>query len=42
MVGGKARTFEEGIRLAGELIESGAALEKLRQLQERSCNIVKE
>lgn len=32
MIGGKADSFAEGIKLAGELIDSGAALQKLNQL----------
>ncbi|MDY6827525.1 MAG: anthranilate phosphoribosyltransferase [Bacillota bacterium] len=36
VIGGKAAGFEEGIALAGELIDSGAAEEKLNQLCEMS------
>lgn len=36
IVGGKAADFEEGIRLARSLIESGTALHKLEELQSRS------
>ena len=32
MIGGKANSFAEGIRLAGAIIDSGAAREKLNQL----------
>ena len=35
-VGGKAAGFADGIGLAGELIDSGAAAKKLRQLKEMS------
>ena len=30
-IAGKAETMEEGVRMAEKLIDSGAALEKLRQ-----------
>ncbi len=36
IVGGKATGFEEGITLAGKLIDNGVAAEKLNQLQEMS------
>jgi len=36
IVGGKADCFKEGIGLAGELIDSGAALKKLQELREMS------
>jgi len=36
MIGGRAEGFREGIRLAGELIDSGAAQKKLDQLVEAS------
>ena len=32
-IGGKAESFEEGIALANEIIDSGAAMRKLKQLQ---------
>lgn len=32
MIGGKASSFSEGIRLAGEIIDNGAAQNKLKQL----------
>ena len=32
MIGDKADTFADGIKLAGEIIDSGAAQEKLNQL----------
>ena len=35
-VGGKAENFEEGIKLAREIIESGAAQKKLAELVEES------
>ena len=35
-VGGKADGFQDGIRLAGELIDSGAAAKKLQELKEMS------
>lgn len=31
-IGGKAESFKEGVQLAAELIDSGAAEEKLEQL----------
>lgn len=34
--GGKSKTIEEGVRLAGELIDTGAALEKLELLLQKS------
>ncbi len=36
IVGGKARDFQEGLKLAGESIDSGKALSKLKQLVEFS------
>ena len=36
VVGGKAAGFEDGIRLAREIIESGLAAQKLEQLVARS------
>lgn len=36
MIGGRADSFKEGIKLAGELIDSGAANKKLEQLVEAS------
>ena len=36
VVGGKADGFKEGIKLAGELIDSKAAEKKLAQLREMS------
>lgn len=36
MVGGKAESFQDGIRLAREIIESGLAQQKLTQLIQRS------
>ena len=41
VVGGKAENFEEGIALAREIIESGAALKKLNELVEESNNFAK-
>ena len=41
VVGGKAENFEEGIPLAREIIESGAALKKLNELVEESNNFAK-
>lgn len=38
IVGGKADDFRTGIALAGELIDSGAAAKKLRELQEMSSS----
>ena len=40
-VGGKATSFEEGILIAGNLIDSGAAYEKLNQLKEMSNSFLK-
>lgn len=39
-IGGKAATFAEGITLAKQLIDSGAAAEKLRELREMSNSFV--
>jgi len=39
MVGDRAEGFEDGIALAQELIDSGAAAEKLRQLRESSHSV---
>ena len=39
MIGDKADTFQQGIALANELIESGAALQKLQQLQQASHSV---
>jgi anthranilate phosphoribosyltransferase len=36
VIGEKAADFNEGIRLAQDLIESGAAARKLRELKEAS------
>jgi len=36
IVGGKAGSFREGIKLAGELIDSGAATRKLKELKDMS------
>jgi anthranilate phosphoribosyltransferase len=33
MAAGKAKDFREGIRLAGDAIDSGAALQKLEELK---------
>ncbi len=41
VVGGKAENFEEGIALAREIIESGAALKKLNELVEESNKFAK-
>jgi len=40
-VGGKSTSFEEGILIAGNLIDSGAAYEKLNQLKEMSNSFLK-
>jgi len=40
-VGGKATSFEEGILIAGNLIDSGEAYEKLTQLKEMSNSFLK-
>lgn len=42
MVGGKAEGFKEGLELAREIIESGKAAKKLRELRTMSNTIVKE
>ncbi len=39
IVGGKAGDFRAGLQLAGELIDSGAAAQKLRDLRELSSSI---
>lgn len=36
VVGGKADNFKQGVKLANELIDSGAAIDKLKQLQNMS------
>ncbi len=41
VIGGKADNFREGIRLAGELIDSGAAQKTLQQLYEASHDYAK-
>lgn len=42
VVGGKAENFKEGIALASELIDSGAALLKLEQLKKKSNELAGE
>ena len=42
VVGGKAKDFAEGINLASELIENGAALKKLEQLRTLSNQLASE
>lgn len=42
IVGGKAETFEEGIAVARQIIESGRAMTKLDQLIRRSNAVLKQ